>query len=578
MRRILGILSALLAATAVVAATSVGADDTHTYKLEMYDAFGLVEDAEVKVAGVAAGKIAGFEINDEKRALVEVELTGPLAVLGDKTQCSAEPQSLIAEYFIDCQPAGEPLADGATVPKLVIQSVQPDLVASTLRLPYRQRLTLLINEFGTALAGNPERLNEAIRLGAPALRDLHKALKLLADQSKVIAQLNVDSDRIVADLADRSDDVVAFIREAGEAAVASAERRDDLSTNFDLLDDALRELGPTMAELENAGRQAAPLFADLRTAAPGLNILASNLPAFSRATERSLLSLGRAANVGSRALSPTGRATIKALGDAARNGPQAAEQARLLLNDISDPRRAVAIDDRVDEETGRDNPRPGKRDTRGYTGMEGLLNYFYYFSLALNQYDRAGHFLHFNLYDVFEGPCGEWNAEQHWPLDPLKVQNPATDGAQSDERPALPDGRTRDPLRAHPCVGFLGPNQPGITQDQSELGVGPYDPSVCPNGSASPDICPGGALTTTARRASESGGDPAGRSAPPGASPAPGPSQTPDEIRDQLEDLLDLPKDALGSVDTGNRDTKLDGIGTGADEAAQDLLDFLFKP
>ena len=573
MRRILGILSALLAATAVVAATSVGADDTHTYKLEMYDAFGLVEDAEVKVAGVAAGKIAGFEINAEKRALVEVELTGPLAVLGDKTQCSAEPQSLIAEYFIDCQPAGEPLADGATVPKLVIQSVQPDLVASTLRLPYRQRLTLLINEFGTALAGNPERLNEAIRLGAPALQDLHKALKLLADQSKVIAQLNVDSDRIVADLADRSDDVVAFIREAGEAAVASAERRDDLSTNFDLLDDALRELGPTMAELENAGRQAAPLFADLRTAAPGLNILASNLPAFSRATERSLLSLGRAANVGSRALSPTGRATIKALGDAARNGPQAAEQARLLLNDISDPRRAVAIDDRVDEETGRDNPRAGKRDTRGYTGMEGFLNYFYYFSLSLNQYDKAGHLLHFNLYDVFEGPCGEWNAEQHWPLDPLKAQNPETDAG-------LPDDRTRDLTRAHPCVSGLGPNQPGITQPDSDFGVGPYDPSVCPDGSDNLAICnpAGGALTTTARTASGSGGDPAGGSAPPGASPAPGPSQTPDEIRDQLEDLLDLPKDALGSVDTGNRDTKLDGIGTGADEAAQDLLDFLFKP
>ena len=571
MRRILGILSALLAATAVVAATSVGADDTHTYKLEMYDAFGLVEDAEVKVAGVAAGKIAGFEINDEKRALVEVELTGPLAVLGDKTQCSAEPQSLIAEYFIDCQPAGEPLADGATVPKLVIQSVQPDLVASTLRLPYRQRLTLLINEFGTALAGNPERLNEAIRLGAPALRNLHKALKLLADQSKVIAQLNVDSDRIVADLADRSDDVVAFIREAGEAAVASAERRDDLSTNFDLLDDALRELGPTMAELENAGRQAAPLFADLRTAAPGLNILASNLPAFSRATERSLLSLGRAANVGSRALSPTGRATIKALGDAARNGPQAAEQARLLLNDISDPRRAVAIDDRVDEETGRDNPRPGKRDTRGYTGMEGLLNYFYYFSLALNQYDRAGHFLHFNLYDVFEGPCGEWNAEQHWPIDPLKAQNPETDAG-------LPDDRTRDLTRAHPCVSGLGPNQPGITQPDSDFGVGPYHPSVCPDGSASLDICnpAGGARSATRSVAADGGGD--RKSSDPGPQ-VPDIPQTRDEIRDQLEDLLDLPKDALGSVGTGGkRDTKLDGIGTGADEAAQDLLDFLFKP
>ncbi|MDQ3572157.1 MAG: hypothetical protein M3383_04785 [Actinomycetota bacterium] len=567
MRRLAFMFTTLIAAAALVAAAGAE-DETHTYKLEMYDAFGLVEDAEVKVAGVAAGSINGFEINDQKRALVEVELTGPLAVLGDKTQCSTEPQSLIAEYFIDCQPAGDPVPDGATLPKLVIQSVQADLVASTLRLPYRQRLTLLINEFGTALAGNPERLNEAIRLGAPALRDLHKALKLLADQSKVIAQLNVDSDRIIGDLAGRSDDVVAFIREAGAAAEASAARRDDLSTDFDLLDDALRELGPTMAELKNAGRQAAPLFADLRTAAPGLNILASNLPAFSRATERSLLSLGRAADVGSRALSPTGRATIKALADASRNAPQTAEQARLLLNDISDPRRAVAIDDRVDEETGRDNPRPGKRDTRGYTGMEGLLNYFYYFSLALNQYDRAGHFLHFNLYDVFQGPCGSWNAEQHWPLDQLKTQNPATDAG-------LPEGRTRDPLRAHPCVSMLGPNQPGITQPDSDFGVGPYHPSVCPEGSDTPELCnPAGMARTTNRNAP--GGDGESSDAD---SRAPDIPDAPGEIRDQLEDLLDLPNDALDSVGVGGKRSKqLDGIGTGADQAAQDLLDFLFTP
>ncbi len=591
MRRIALILASLAASAALVAA-SAGADDTHNYKLEIYDAFGLVEGAEVKVAGVAAGSITGFDINEEKRALVEVELTGPLAVLGDKTTCASEPQSLIAEYFIDCQPAGAPLPDGATVPKLVSQSVQADLVASTLRLPYRQRLTLLINEFGTALAGNPERLNEAIRLGAPALQDMHKALKLLADQAKVIAQLNVDSDRIVADLDSRSDDVVAFIRNAGAAAAASAERRDDLSTDFDLLDDVFRELGPTMAELENVGREATPLMADLRTAAPGLNTLAQNLPAFSRSSEKSLLGLGRASKAGAKALGANGRATIKALGEATVNGTQAAKQIRLFLDDIADPRRAIAIDDRVDEETGRDNPLAGQRDTRGYTGMEGLLNYFYYFSLALNQYDSAGHFLQFNLYDVFAGPCGTWNSEQSWPLDPGAVQNPATDGD-------LAAGRTRDPLRAHSCVGMLGPNQPGITvgSDESDLGVGRYPGEVCPDGSDDLEICdpdlgaefPDNARTTASapktKAADSAGNEPT--AADEGL--LPDVPQTPDEIRDELESLLDLPANSLGAL--GGKDGKNGkgkrgkgkgkgkaGIGAGADAAAQDLLEFLFKP
>ena len=106
MRRI-ALIAALLAAAAGGVATVAGADDTHTYKLEMYDAFGLVPDAEVKVAGVTAGKITDLDINEDKRALVTVELTGPLAVLGDETECKSEPQSLIAEYFLDCQPAGD---------------------------------------------------------------------------------------------------------------------------------------------------------------------------------------------------------------------------------------------------------------------------------------------------------------------------------------------------------------------------------------------------------------------------------------------------------------------------------------
>ena len=595
MRRLALILSVLAGAGATVA-TVAGADDTHTYKLEMYDAFGLVPDAEVKVAGVNAGTITELDINEDKRALVTVELSGPLSVLGDKTECKSEPQSLIAEYFLDCQPAGEALPDGATVPKLVTQTVQNDLVLNTLRLPYRQRLSLLINEFGTALAGNPENLNEAIRMGAPALQDLHDALKLLAQQNRTIAQLNVDSDQIVAKLEERSDDVVRFIEEAGDAAVASAQRRDDLSTDFDLLDDALRELGPTMAELEDVAVETTPLLADLRSAAPGLNTLAVNLPPFARASERSLVTLGKAAKPGIAALR-RGDDEIRALAEAADNAPPVARQAKLFLDDLSDPRRAVAWDARADEDTGRTNERHGRRNTQGYTGMEGLLNYFYYFGGALNQFDDVGHFLHFSLYDVFQGPCGAWNAEQHWPLKPGAVQNPATDAG-------IPAGRTVDPRRADPCVGMLGPNQPGITagHQESDLGIGRYDGSVCPEGSTDLSVCdpnkgaefPG---TTTARTPARSGGR--GPGADTGTGGAPGSTDggggqpdpdlpSPDEIQDDLEDILELPGDTLNNLGLGGKGgksggksslgDKVDGLGKGAGQAAQDLLDFLFAP
>ena len=590
MRRI-ALIVALIASGGALAAGVAGADDAHEYKLEMYNAFGMTNGSEVKVAGVAAGTVTELDVNEDKRAELTIELTGPLAVLGEDTQCSSEPQSLIAEYFIDCQPKGEPLPEGGTIPaEQVRQTVQNDLVLSTLRLPFKQRFQLLINEFGTALAGNPENLNEAIRLGAPALRDLHTALKLIADQNTVVRQLNVDSDEIIGKLTERTDDVVAFIREAGEAAAASAERRDDLSRNFDLLDDFLAELGPTMTELEGVARESTPLLADLRAAAPGLNTLALNLPAFNRATERSLVTLGNAAVPGTAALKRAKRDKLfQALADAGAGAPEVARQATLLLRDISDPSRSVEEDTRAARtcnnkslpcwSTGRTGPRPG------YTGMEGLLNYLYYQGGALNQFDEVGHLLHFSLYDIFEGPCGDYNAAQDVP----NVDN---------------SGRTTNLLEAHNCVDWLGPTQPGINESEESIcAQAPanqpcsprYDDSVCPDGSTEPDICDPGISIDSApavRRARQNGqaqtagngggnggGDPA--ATPKG--PLPDLPGTPDEIRNTLEDLLDLPGNALD-------DLGLDGLGKGGkqggngvaggnvNQAAQDLLDFLFAP
>ena len=578
MRR-LALIAVLLASAGGFAAAVAGADDTNTYKLEMYNAFGLVEGSEVKVAGVNAGTVTDLTINDEKRAVLTVELSGPLSVLGADTRCSSEPQSLIAEYFIDCQPQGPPLEDGATLNKLVSQTVQNDLVLNTLRMSFRQRFQLLINEFGTALAGNPENLNQAIKLGAPALQDLNKALRLIGDQADVIRQLNVDSDQIIAKLADRSDDVVRFIEEAGDAAVASAERRDDLSTDFDLLDDALRELGPTMAELENVGRESTPLLSDLRAAAPGLNTLATNLPAFARASERSLVTLGNAAEPGKKAL-VRGQDEIEALGEASEGAPQVAEQASLFLKDISDTRRIVEIDDRAARACA-DNTAPcystGRAGPTGYTGMEGLLNYFHYQGGATNQFDSVGHVLHFNLYDAFAGPCGQYNAAQ--------------------DVPAQGGGRTTNLLEAEDCVGWLGPNQPGINESQASLWIGRYDDSVCPDGSTEPEICdPGVSSGSSSARRAPSGGPGDGGGGGAGDQPStPGaggdlpidPSDAPvdpDDVRDQLDDLLDVPGGALDGL-SGKGDKRGDGRGGsggggggGAGQATQDLLDFLLGP
>jgi ABC-type transporter Mla subunit MlaD len=601
MRRILLIL-ALLAAGVATLATSAGADEAQTYEIEMYNAFGIVEGSDVRIAGVNAGSVKELELNDAKRAVVTVELSGDIATLGERTTCSTEPQSLIAEYFIDCVPKGPPLAeDDDSEPDVpanrVSQTVQTDLVQNTLREPYKRRLSLLINEFGTALAGNPEALNEAIRLGAPALTELRKVTKILASQNTIIRDLNVNSDEVIGRLDERREDVVRFIEEALDTSAASAARREDLSRDFELLDDFLAELRPTLVELESLAREQTPLLTDLRAAAPGLNTLALNLPAFNDATTASLTTLGDASVIGKKALR-RGRDEIRLLADAGRKAPVTAEALADFVRDIDDPRRAVEIDDRAGTDTGRMNPAAGQRDTKGYTGFESLLNWLYYIVGTTAQFDQVAHSMHVNINTFESGPCGHVTSGR----DPETGEV----GVHTE------DGElTTNILDAARCVQWLGPNQPGINED---LGLPPYDPAVCPNGTepeAARYLCdPAGATRAGARGARgerrNGGGRSAGEGAAPSAAPpAPAAPQGP-VPNDIVEELLGLPQNGLGGLgqlpsqlDQGLQDLGEDlstGVGglvggrsprggeasagggmLGADGAAADLLDFLFS-
>ncbi|MDX6585915.1 MAG: phospholipid/cholesterol/gamma-HCH transport system substrate-binding protein [Solirubrobacterales bacterium] len=566
MKRMIAIPFALAALWAGWSAIASAEDESRTYEIEMYNAFGIVEQSEVRVSGVNVGEVQSLDVNEEKRAVVTVEVSGDLAVFGDETTCSSEPQSLIAEYFIDCLPAGQPLEDGGTIPaSQVSQTVQPDLVQNTMREPFKQRFRLLINEFGTGLAGNSEALNEAIRLGAPALTDLKEVTETLRRQRATIRQLNEDSSQTIGELAKRRDEIAAFVDEAEDTAAISAARRDDVSTNFSLLDDFLGELRPSLVQLDRLARAQTPLLNNLRGAAPHLAKLSGNLPAFNRNSEDALRTLGNAGDVGRRALR-NGRDEIELLAEAGRKATPTLEPLGDFLSDLDDPRRAVEIDERAGTDTGRSGLEPGQRDTMGYTGLEGLLNYVRNQTLAINQFDSVSHLFRFGIYEANTGLCGSFNSGRNPDTGALGV-------------PAQAGGVTTDLLQAADCVAWLGANQGGLTPGHldEDLGLPQYDPSACPNGTLPVDAeqryCDG-----VVRRGAERRLDNKDERDPNGKGPEGKTSSKPPSIsrpgRDELPGL-DLP--GLGDVsvsppnagDLGGRD---------AQNATADLLDFLFTP
>src|SRR5262249_7727653 len=130
-------------------------------------------------------------------------------------------------------------------------TIPQDLVNNILRVPQRERLRLVVNEFGTALAARGEDLNTAIRKGDPALRETDRVLALLAGQRKQLADLTTNADSVVGALARRRRDVAHFVDTAGRTSAVTAAHRAQLAEGFRRLPAFLIELRRTMSSLDD---------------------------------------------------------------------------------------------------------------------------------------------------------------------------------------------------------------------------------------------------------------------------------------------------------------------------------------
>jgi len=256
MRRLI-LIAALLALTAAGAMTASGAGgeiEKATYTVELDNAFGLVQGADLKVAGVRAGKITDMRLNREtNRALVDFEITKTgFGSLRQDVTCETRPQSLIGEYFIDCDPG----TDAAEWPREKVipvdrtaTTVAPDLVNNIMRRPYKERLRIILNELGAGVGGRAEDLNATIRRASPALRETDKVLRILARQNTVLQDLITDADVVIKDMSDNRNDIARWAKETRQTASASAERREDIRGSLQRLPTLLRVLRPTITEL-----------------------------------------------------------------------------------------------------------------------------------------------------------------------------------------------------------------------------------------------------------------------------------------------------------------------------------------
>jgi ABC-type transporter Mla subunit MlaD len=460
MKRLISLSLLVVALLAITVFGSGAGDSSAGYRVRAIfnDAFSVIPGEDVKIAGVKVGKIRSLDVTEAQQAAVVIEITEPgFQDFRKDATCTIRPQSLIGEKFVECtptQPRGTGAQPAAPLDKIrsgkgkgeyllpVSQTSRPvdiDLVNNIMRLPYRQRLAILINEFGTGLAGRGADLRDVIRNADPGLKETDKVLKILAEQDQVLADLAQSSDTVLAPLARERGKVADFVAKAADVNTAVAERRADLEKNIQKLPDLLAQLRPTMQRLGALSDQASPVLDDLGAVAPSLNRFITQLGPFSKSATTSLVSLG----------------------DASVSGREALVKSRPIVQDL----RTFASTSKPLAGNLKDIV-TSLRDTGG---IERVMDYIFYQVAAINGFDAAGHYLRAqllvnicSLYAVTPDPsCTAKFAE---PAATRTTARAALDAKDNGRSPAL--ARTEAVLRGMSPEEVLGKDRKATNTTQ----------------------------------------------------------------------------------------------------------------
>jgi ABC-type transporter Mla subunit MlaD len=470
MRRVLAIASVLLAAAALVV-FGTGASDGDAYRVRaiFMNAFSVIPGEDVKIAGAKVGKIESIDLTPDHKAAVVLRIDKPgFDDFRKDAECTIRPQSLIGEKFVECTPTQPRPENAQKPPALAIirrgpgkgqhllpvtntsKPVDLDLINNTLRLPYRERLTIILNELGTGLAGRGGDLHQAIVNADPALKQTDRVLAILAGQNRVLADLARDSDAILAPLAGSRREVADFVTQANTVAEATAERSGALSQDIAKFPAFLRQLRPTADLLGGLASQMTPVLTDLGAQAPSINRVIEQLGPFSQAGIPAFESLGSTADVAGPALTAS-QPTIAETAKLASVGKPVSKNLDALLTSLK---------------------------TTG--GIERLMDFFFYGMSSTNGFDSYGHYLRAGLI---------LNACSQYAITPLpdclskfNSSSGSSTRAASASTPAYADTRRSDSLREldaffHGKKLDLGTQQSSASGAQQPAGAGAQQPA-----------------------------------------------------------------------------------------------------
>ncbi|MEA2170804.1 MAG: phospholipid/cholesterol/gamma-HCH transport system substrate-binding protein, partial [Solirubrobacteraceae bacterium] len=291
MRRGLLYVPLVIAAALVVVLVLTGGTDYYKASVLLDNAGGLRSGSPVVIGGVPVGKVDLSIDPKTKMVLVDLNIDKQYAPLGKDSSAEIVAQNLLGQKQLSVDPGktSDPAPSGFRIPTDRVQ-VQADLdqVLNVLDASTRARLSIFVNEAGSAFVGRREDFNALLLHLSPVLGSGRRLLSELGANNAAVGRLIDESDRYVATTTAQRDKLVALLDRVGQTSETVAARRAELRETLAAAPPALATLRSFLGRLQDATVPLGPAADKLAaTAGPLLQVQAA-LPGFTAAARPTL--------------------------------------------------------------------------------------------------------------------------------------------------------------------------------------------------------------------------------------------------------------------------------------------------
>jgi phospholipid/cholesterol/gamma-HCH transport system substrate-binding protein len=307
--------AALACVTVVVLAIAIGAGDGgESYAAEFTDVRGLVDGAQVRLAGVDVGEVTGIRLGNDGWPRVSFDVGDGVSLRASAT-AAVRLGSLSGEYnrYVSIvQGSGPPLRSGALIPRSrTISPVELDNAIATFDPAARSSIRTILAGLRTSLRGEGSPLAATLASSQAALSQVAGAAGEIGDDGAALSDAVSSSQKIAATLAGRSGTLETAVDRSTTLLATLATHADQLSgalaglpAGLDATTGALTRARALVAPATGLLTAASPVIAQLPQIASELRAaLVAARPALAQAA-----SVTRVAPAAATALTPLLRA------------------------------------------------------------------------------------------------------------------------------------------------------------------------------------------------------------------------------------------------------------------------------